>query len=178
VGGGGLSREDAQRRAVAEFGEVREIARGYQAELGLAQGRRTALLVCAVLAPQHLVWDFAWHSVAAGRADPGSEQAAPGYAFMAQSVEWLGGVAIVGALLAALACGIGLRYLGDLHALTRAIGVFGFAVSVCFVLFGLALTVLSPVGLLSVAGLPWLTAFLMIPLAAVALSARRCLATA
>jgi hypothetical protein len=41
----GLDRQAAERRAVEEFGDVAEIAPGYQTELGLVQGRRTALLV-------------------------------------------------------------------------------------------------------------------------------------
>jgi hypothetical protein len=51
----GLAREGAERRAVAEFGRVREIGPGYQAELDVSQARRTALTVVFVLAAHPIV---------------------------------------------------------------------------------------------------------------------------
>ncbi|MQA83750.1 MAG: hypothetical protein GEV03_03705 [Streptosporangiales bacterium] len=166
----GLDREAAEHEAVGEFGTVPEIAPGYQTELGLAQGRRTALLVLLVLAPQDLVWD-AWGAVAPDwTGSPG-----PGYLLVDGAVKWLGSAAMVGALLAVLVGGIGLRYLGARRRLTRGIGVLGFAVSGVFTVSGVLLTVLAPSG-----GWPFdvvgLLAFLVIPLTCTAMSARRCLA--
>src|SRR5262245_50362297 len=48
----GFGRAAAETRAVREFGDVRVVAPEYQNELGLAQARRTALLVLAVITLQ------------------------------------------------------------------------------------------------------------------------------
>ena len=45
----GLSERDAQKRAVEEFGPVREIANEYQAELAVAYGTRTLIWLAIVL---------------------------------------------------------------------------------------------------------------------------------
>jgi hypothetical protein len=76
-----------------------------------------------------------------------------------------------GALLAALACGIGTRYLGvgcRLTQLTRVTGVFALGVSVVFALLGSFLGLLSAEArsLLNVPGVLWTVAFLLIPLSA------------
>ncbi|WP_433217013.1 permease prefix domain 1-containing protein [Dactylosporangium sp. CS-047395] len=61
----GLSPLEAERRAVAEFGTLREVAPAYQAELAAQQGRRAAtwiavaLPVINVLAPL-MWWDSPW----------------------------------------------------------------------------------------------------------------------
>jgi hypothetical protein len=55
----GLDPGAAERRAVADFGALDEVAPGYQTELALVQGRRTAglLLVLPLLG---VVWDLVW----------------------------------------------------------------------------------------------------------------------
>jgi hypothetical protein len=171
----GLGREAAERRAVAEFGPVPEVAAAYQVELGIGQARRTALAVLLVMAAQPVVWNYAWRSLPHGRVD-----AVGGlFAFASQAVEWLGGLAVVGALLVVGACGVGLR-LADLGRRLPMLGaVFGLSVSGVFAVLGVVLTLLSPaaearsVG--SATGLPWTVAFLMVPLAGVAVLAGRCL---
>jgi hypothetical protein len=174
---GGLGREAAERRAVEEFGALGEIAPGYQTELGLTQGRRTALLVLFVLGAQPVVWGLAGPRVAKLTAQPWVSHPGPGYVLVEQGVEWLGVVAMLSALLAALACGIGTRYLGVGTRLTRVTGVFALAVSVVFALLGSFLGLLSAEArsLLNIPGVLWTLAFLLIPLGWVALSARRCL---
>jgi hypothetical protein len=166
---GGMDRTVAERCAVEEFGEVREIAPGYQAELGLAQGRRTALQLGGVLCVQPVAWWLASRS-------PGwaTGQPSPGYALVDDVVTWLGVAAVAGALLAALACGVGVRYLAARHRLTRDVGVFSLLVCGVFAIAGLVQTGYGPHGL--PAGLPWLAVLAMIPLTSVALSARRCIA--
>jgi hypothetical protein len=104
----GLDREAAEHQAVKEFGGVAEIAPGYQTELGLAQGQRTASWIVCVLAPQSLVWEHVGGWVL-GRWSWDPE---PGYALVNSLLPWLGVTAITGSLLAGLACGIGVRYLG------------------------------------------------------------------
>jgi len=177
---GGLGREAAERRAVEEFGALGEIALGYQVELGLTQGRRTALLVLFVLGAQPVVWGLAGPLVAKLAAQPWISHPGPGYVLVDQGVEWLGVVAMLGALLAALACGIGTRYLAvrrRLTQVTRVTGVFALGVSVVFALLGSFLGLLSAEArsLLNVPGVLWTVAFLLVPLGWVALSARRCL---
>jgi hypothetical protein len=54
----GLTEEDAQRRAVAEFGPVTAIAREYQGLLGLAHGARTLRTVMLVLPLAHVMWEL------------------------------------------------------------------------------------------------------------------------
>jgi hypothetical protein len=174
----GLGREDAERRAVAEFGPVPEVAAAYQVELGIGQARRTALAVLLVMAAQPVVWNHVWRSLPHGRVD-----AVGGlFAFASQAIEWLGSLAVVGALLVVGACGVGLR-LADLGRRIPMLGaVFGLSVSSVFAVLGVVLTLLSPaaearsVG--SVTGLPWTVAFLMVPLGGVAVLAGRCLGLA
>lgn len=165
----GMDPAAAERRAVQEFGEVREIAPGYQTELGLAQGRRTALQLGGVLAVQPVAWWLASRSPGWATGEP-----SPGSALVDGVVTWLGVAAVAGALLAALACGVGVRYLVARRRLARDVGVFALLVCGVFAIAGLAQTAYGPHGL--PAGLPWLAVLAMIPLTCVAVSARRCIA--
>ncbi|ANZ36274.1 hypothetical protein BBK82_09565 [Lentzea guizhouensis] len=54
----GLDEHEAQRRAVQEFGPVREIANEYQAELAVAYGTRTLIWVAIVLPLMHMAWEY------------------------------------------------------------------------------------------------------------------------
>ncbi|ROP38414.1 permease prefix domain 1-containing protein [Saccharothrix texasensis] len=54
----GLTEEDAQRRAVAEFGPVTAIAREYQGLLGLAHGARTLRSVMLVIPLAYVMWEL------------------------------------------------------------------------------------------------------------------------
>jgi len=168
----GLSWTEAQRRAVAEFGEVGLVAPGYQDELGLAQTRRTGLLVAAVVAAQPLVWRL--HT---GQGD-GSPH--PVYLALDEAMRWLGGLSIAAALLAVLAAGVGVRFLGVRSGLIRAAGRGGLLVAGSFTVFSLIMTLLATPRhcLLDANGVPYTVAFLVVPMTVVALSARRCLAAA
>jgi hypothetical protein len=170
----GLGREAAERHAVREFGEPAEIVPGFQTELGLAQGRRTALLVLCVFAAQPFIWGYA-HRWVSGTS---VEDPRTGYAIADSLVEWLGGLTILASILVVAAYGIGVRYLGARRAIVRATGVFGFVVSAVFGGFGVLLTfVLSPEpgSTLTVVNLLWTVVFMMAPLTWIATSARRCL---
>jgi len=169
---GGLGRRQAERRAVGEFGHVAEIAPGYQVELGLAQARRTALLVGAVVAVQGLVAEYAWRSLPPHPWwRPG-----PGYAFVAHLVDVVGPLTVTLALLAAVGCGVGSRYIRAAR-LPRAVGAFALAVYAFFTLAGLYLTVAGPLPATLLAGAalgPWLALFGAAPVWMV-VNARRCL---
>jgi hypothetical protein len=108
----GMSTMDAERRAVADFGGLAEIVPGYQAELAVAQGRRTALLIAAGLVGVYACTRLAW----------------PGDA--AWLTGWFRGLCLGGAVLAALArlgLGWGSRFVPDGVALTRLLGGAGLA---------------------------------------------------
>jgi hypothetical protein len=162
----------AERLAVQEFGDITAIAAGYQTELGLAQGQRTAWWIVCVLAPQSLVWEHVGRLVLGDvRWDP-----TPAYAAVNSLLPWLGTTAIVAALLASLACGVGVRYLRVAREVTRATAVLAFVVSAVFAALGLLLTLLSPAP--ATIGLVLLTAIVLVPMLWIARSARRCLTAA
>jgi hypothetical protein len=56
---GGWSEQEAQRRAVDDFGPVHLIAQGYQAELGMHSGTRTLWKLIIGVPLMQLAWDFA-----------------------------------------------------------------------------------------------------------------------
>ena len=171
----GLDRQSAERRAVADFGPVHVVASDYQAELGLAQGRRTAVLICAVLLAQPVVWRLLQVLVGDGGGTGGR-----GYRFAEAAVRWSGGVAILLGLAVLFAAGVGVRYLGVRRVVTRLTGVLAFAVCGVFAVLGALLTVYSPAthSLLSPTGLPVTLVLLGIPLAGIAVAGRRCLRAA
>ncbi|WBB81486.1 permease prefix domain 1-containing protein [Micromonospora sp. WMMD882] len=165
----GLDRPDAERRAVAEFGAVPDIVPDYQTELGLAQGRRTALLIFFVLAAQPVLWR------ATRRLAGGAGFDSPGYLLVEDVVSWMGAATVCAAILVVAAAGYGVRYLGARRRLARVTGVFALTVCVVFSVLGVLLTALTPNALMSVAGLPSALVFLGIPLAGIGVSGRNCL---
>lgn len=56
---GGWSDEDAERRAVAEFGPAPVVAREYQAELGMLSGVRTLWKLVLGVPAMQIAWDYA-----------------------------------------------------------------------------------------------------------------------
>ncbi|KAB8190125.1 hypothetical protein FH608_037395 [Nonomuraea phyllanthi] len=56
----GLDRAEAERVAVAEFGQVAEIAPGYQAELTAVAGRRLGFLLLISVPMTALMWSVLW----------------------------------------------------------------------------------------------------------------------
>jgi hypothetical protein len=161
----GLSTADAQRRAVAEFGSMADVAPGYQAELAVAQSRRTALLILAIFIAQCFLWD-----------DTGGVARGVEHGWMIDTVKWAGGVVMLGALLAFAGTARGVRLLGVRRELARATAVFGFVVAIAFAGMAVALTAVHSVDaqLLGLSGLPRAFVFLMIPLTLIAASANRC----
>ncbi|MET8868915.1 permease prefix domain 1-containing protein [Nonomuraea sp. NPDC004580] len=57
----GLDRAEAERRAVEEFGEVAEIAPGFQLELTAASGRRLGMLLFVSVPITVAMWSMVWH---------------------------------------------------------------------------------------------------------------------
>lgn len=54
----GFTEEEAQKRAVDEFGPVKEIANEYQAELAVAYGTRTLIALAVILPLMHMAWEY------------------------------------------------------------------------------------------------------------------------
>jgi hypothetical protein len=172
----GLERDAAERQAVAEFGEVREVAPDYQAELGVAQGRRTALLVFFIHTPQHAMSEYVWRS----EAYAWTWRPSAGYLFLARVVDWAAFATIAGSLIAVLACGIGVRYIGVRRRLARTIGLLAIAGFAFFAVSGPLLVLLNPDAVTMVQSGPallWTVVSGVAPLW-VLVSARRCLTAA
>jgi hypothetical protein len=112
---GGLHEAEAQRRAVAEFGGYAEVVPGYQAELAVAQGRRTTLWLAGGLVALRLLVPLMWRG-------PLSRDGASGYLWLAAGFDYLALVGAVAALVAWLALGWGSRYVPDGARLTRIFG--------------------------------------------------------
>jgi hypothetical protein len=174
----GHDREVAERRAVAEFGDVEMIASAYQAELGLAQARRTSLLVIIVLLAQPILWGNAPRFL--GEVAWSLDQAHPAYTFLATVLDWLGSGTALAAFVARAAAGVGVRRIGVRREVARTTGIIALGAAVVFTPLAFALTLLSPnpQELIDAGGLVLLTAFVLAPMTAVALSARSCLAAA
>ncbi|MDX6280209.1 MAG: hypothetical protein QOH03_1280, partial [Kribbellaceae bacterium] len=101
----GLSPVEAAEQAVADFGDLDEVVPGYRSELGIAQGRRTAVLLLLVMMAQPLIWQeglWSWNQ------HPDSDN--PVVFLLNQLVIAVGGLSIAGGVLVLLATGIGLRY--------------------------------------------------------------------
>ena len=173
----GLDAVAAQRRALAEFGTVKQLAPALQAELAMTQARRTALLITVVLASQPLVWR-AVDALLTDGAHAG--QGGPGYALVNTLTQCTGTGTIIACLLASgLVTGPGARHLGCPTGVARAVGALGYAACVVFAALGVALTLLgtapSP---WTLAGLPTTALLLGAPLLGVGIAARRCLRAA
>ena len=167
----GLDRYQAEQQAVADFGELDEVVPGYRAELGIAQGRRTALALCLVLLVQPIVWlDGAWSWTRQ------SGSPAPFSVFLNQFVMLVGGTAIAGTVVALLASGIGLRYPAVRDRVTRATGVFGLLSSGAVSVVGVAMATTSAVANhAGVGGFGIVFVFVVLPLLLVGRAAHRCL---
>ncbi len=160
----GVAVAEAGRSAVRDFGPIDVVAPEFQAELAIAQGRRTALLLLVALGVQPIGWRFVER--------PGQ---GTGYALVREAVGWLGAAGLIGAVLAVLACSVGARVGGGRPGVAAAIGGFSGAMCCLLVGCGVLLTAWGSGG--AIAAL-WLALLLGVPLSAVAVNARRCLPAA
>ncbi|MFG1819105.1 permease prefix domain 1-containing protein [Kribbella sp. NPDC049174] len=165
----GLDRDNAEREAVADFGELDEVAPGYRAELAVSQGRRTAVMLCLVLCAQPLVWKeglWGWNQDVVEPNPVGT--------FLGQIVEVVGGLAMAGAFLAVIAAGIGMRYPVVRDRVSRMTAVFALVSSVLVSLIGTGMGITSSHPN-QVADFGAVGGFVVLPLLVVAISAGRCL---
>jgi hypothetical protein len=147
---------EAEQLAVAEFGAIKELLPGYQAELGIAQMRRTALLVFTVLVAQSVVWSRFLN-------EPASQSGVP--AVLDSMISWVGFLTMLGAVAAL----ISLRYLPTRRDATVIAGSLTLTLSILLALLGVAITATTG------GDLRWTIAFGLLPMAFTANSARRCL---
>ena len=161
----GYGRPDAERRAVADFGTLEEIAPAFQTTLAVAASRRTARLLLAILCVQPFLWDG---PLATGDAVP------PGgwlYPLLDVGVEVLGAGTMVAAVLLVVASGLGNRWFRAGRRLARLTSYVALLAAGFVVLTGVTMTALSqPRSLLA-----WLmlSVFILVPMSATGLSARR-----
>nr|WP_202891660.1 permease prefix domain 1-containing protein [Kribbella shirazensis] len=163
----GLDTYDAEKCAVADFGTIEDVAPGYRADLAVSQSRRTAVLLFAALIIQPIVWQegaWSWNS---GPDDPD-----PLNDLLQAVVRGIGTVAIVGAVLAVIAAGIGLRSAFVRTHLSGVTTVFALANAVTIGAIGIAMALTSPHpnGLLD---LGVVTGFVVLPLLVVGQQATR-----
>jgi hypothetical protein len=138
----GLDRAAAERAAVEDFGAVGDLAPEYQRELALAQGRRTAILIGLGVAAQSIASELAWRRAATGWTWQPNEA----YSVLARLVDYTAYSVVAGALLAALACGIGTRYVNVGRSFVRGTGLAAIGVVLFFAAGGILLTLFSPLG--------------------------------
>lgn len=159
----GLERPAAERAATADFGELAEIVPAYQAELGLTQGRRTALALLCMSAAQPFVWGHAFQWVSGNSADQLKDAD--------ELVENLGGMTILLALLAVLAYRFGMRHPKIRTKLAQVTGIG--ALGACALLASASVVLTAWTG--GSLTLLWTVTFVLVPAAWVATSASRCL---
>jgi hypothetical protein len=161
----GLAREEAIGQAVASFGAADQLAPGYQAVLSVGMSRRTSLLLLVTLIAQPAVWEI-WEAVHPERST------APGQVIN-RVLEGFGSVAMATALLCALVCGVGIRWVGVRAGLIRAVCLTASVASAA--IMALAVSLLVANGSPGPAEAAYLTVVCLVPLTLVLLSARRCL---
>ncbi|KAB8187094.1 permease prefix domain 1-containing protein [Microbispora catharanthi] len=135
--GEGLPRAEAERLAVADFGTVPEVAPGFQGELTVSQGRRTATLLFLSVPLIAFMWAVIW------RIFPGSphvDEIKPAwFGLLARTVDLLQlSVGVMGGV-ALLAFGRGARHVRRPARLTRWLGLFVWIETPLIGMSGLAL---------------------------------------
>jgi len=165
----GHERYDAEREAVADFGELAEVVPGYRAELAISQSRRTAMMLLFALMIQPIVWQggaWIWTQ------EPESASALND--LLQTVVRAIGSVVIGGAVLAVIGTGIGVRYPVVRAHLSRVTALFALAGSALVAGIGVLMAATSThapgVPAFGVVG-----AFVVLPLALVSIQAERCL---
>ncbi|MFC4585898.1 permease prefix domain 1-containing protein [Sphaerisporangium corydalis] len=121
----GVTRHEAERMAVAEFGTVGEIAPGYQEELAAHQGRRTAISVFLTVPLLTIIWWGVWRIFP--DAPPEAKALRPAwFGPMAQFLDYFQFAMGVFGALALVGLSRGLRKLDRPKLLTRSLGIMVF----------------------------------------------------
>jgi hypothetical protein len=117
----GLERPEAERLAVAEFGEIAEVAPGYQAELTAVAGRRLGMLLFVSVPLTALMWSLVWRLYPADASAWASRPSWYGLVSRLLDISQLltglyGGLAL-------LALSRGARWIRRPHLVTRSLGI-------------------------------------------------------
>lgn len=169
----GISRREAERLAVDEFGAVEVLGRAFQEVLAIEESRRTALITTLVIAIQPLVWGHPYDLVT----HRGTTQPGPLHGGLSITVA-AAGIASATFMLWALAASHADVAASRQHpALARWIGRAGMAATIVIGMLGVALGAVSIATTDTPAGLRivWAMAFLFAPLAFMARAAKRAL---
>jgi hypothetical protein len=161
----GYPREAAAGRAVADFGEIAEIAGEYQTELGMLQARRTAVGILIAVGGQPLFWNYIRPLL--GTEDP-ADATGPMFTVVDALTEWCGTATLVAAVLLVL----GSRSGGP--RIARGAGVLAMAAGVLFTALGSAMSLLGP-DPTTLADVLWLVLPLATPMLLLVRAGRRCL---
>lgn len=161
----GLPRQQASSQAIASFGTVEQLAPAYQAVLSVGMSRRMSLLLLVTLIAQPAAWGI-WEAVHP-QAPTGAGQA------LNLAVEAVGSVAMALAVVCALVCGVGIRWLGVRAGVVRAVCLAGSAAS--GTIMALAVSLFLTSGSLEPFAVAYMIAVCLAPLTLVHLEARRCL---
>ncbi|MFI5733986.1 permease prefix domain 1-containing protein [Kribbella sp. NPDC051587] len=165
----GLDREQAEREALADFGELSDVVPGYRAELAISQSRRTAMLLFLALIVQPIVWlDGVW-----------SWNDAPDRPSALNDVlQWVvqavGMLSIAGAVLAVIATGVGLRFPLVRHHVSRVTAQFALVSAVAVGVISICMVTLNPYPI-DVQAVSVVAGFVVLPLCFVGVQAGRCL---
>ncbi|UMG92681.1 permease prefix domain 1-containing protein [Nocardioides sp. TF02-7] len=167
----GWDAEQAERRAVADFGPLDVVVPAFQTTLAVAAARRTAWLLLVALGVQPFLWDGPV-SVAGtdGRAPDGVL-----YPVLDVAVEVVGGAMILATVALLAAATIGNRWHRAGRGVARATSLVTIVAAVTMSATGLAMSVLAQG--LHPAYWATVTGFLFAPMAVAAWSGRRTLAT-
>lgn len=138
----GMDRETAGRRAVADFGEVAEIARQLQHELDFAQGRRTAWLLSFLIVIQALIAQFIWTNEPI--ATPPQFSPGEGYMLLARALDVFQYVTAVMGALAIAAFGWLGRWISVRPGMVWGVGAFAIVTLVAKTVMALLLVALVP----------------------------------
>ncbi|MBE1593134.1 permease prefix domain 1-containing protein [Nonomuraea angiospora] len=134
----GLERAEAERVAVAEFGEVAQVAPGYQSELTAVAGRRLGFLLFISVPITALMWSVIW------RIYPGDDTAwrlAPAwYRPVSRLLDVLQLCVGLYGGLALFALSRGARWIRRPRLVTRSLGVVVWSMLPVTVLLGMLLT--------------------------------------
>jgi hypothetical protein len=164
----GYDRAEAERIAVADFGDLDEIVPAFQTTLAVAASRRTAWMLLAVLSIQPFLWD--------GPLGPDNGPSPDGavFAILDHAVEYGGGAMIIAALALLVATGIGNRWFSAGRGIARLTAITTLVSATSIKLIGMAMVVLSS-GTEPTAWL-LLALFILVPFSVTASQARRTLA--
>jgi hypothetical protein len=163
---------EAEQRAVADFGTVPEVAPGFQTTLALASARRTALMLLAGLSIQPFLWDG---GIKLGERAHTTSPDTPLFHVLDSVVEIGGMLGLLGAVATVALTAIGQRWLRVGRRSAQVAAWYALVSAVLVPVIGIAMLVLTSD---ATATLLLLAAvFMVAPLTAAGISARRTLAT-